>query len=360
MRQVLLFTTLLVGLQLAGQQDTIVVTDYTKVMVNTNAEGEIIPVTSLSDFNRAGFFLIKPPEGQIKVCHPEEVFVWVDGRLFENFSDCNLYDPADLFQLGMSDTIFVSFSSNKNLSGLTCDLVVFEELLVIKEESSEPREITDPFKDFSFISILVLIFFLGFLVTAYPARISYIKERAFTLKVSAYEFVNTGFFSPESINLLLFYSLALGFVGTYLGMLLGIEAITVSDNFLGLSWSWLKASFSILMIFMIKWVLVSLVSKLFKFNTLKNFQMFDFLNFNVVVLIMLLIFLMIDLIFNSTYNSWVSDTLLFIFPVAVILFVIWFTLKIVNNSPRKKLVIFSYLCATEIIPVIILLGLIYK
>ena len=360
MKQLFYLIFLSFSLHLLGQQDTIVVTDYTKVMVSTNDNGEIIPVTSLNDIGKAGFFITKPPEGQLRICHPQDLFVWVDGRLLDNFSNCNLYNPEELFDLSKSDTIFISFSSKSNLSGLSCDLVIFEKLLVIKEEASRPRDIGSSFEDFSITTILILVFFLGFLVSSYPNRIAYIKERSFTFKVSAYEFVNTGFFSPPSINLLAFYSLSMGFVAIYLDILLDINWFNDSENFLGLNWNWIKTSLFIFLIFMMKWVLVSLVAQLFKFNALKNFQMFDFLNFNVVILIFLLLFLLVDFIFNVTFNSWVSNGVLFVFPIGIILFVLWFTLKFVNNSPRKKLVIISYLCATEIIPVIILLGFFYK
>ncbi len=351
---------LLISMQLVAQQDTIVVTDYTKVMVSTSDDGEIIPVTSLSEVEKAGFFIVRPPSGQIKICHPQEVFVWVDGRLLDDFSNCNLYSPEELFNLSQSDTIFVSFSSKHKLVGLSCDLVIFEKLLVIKEEISRPRNMTDSFRDFSLTTIPTLIFFLGFILSSHPNRIAYIREKTLTLKVSAYEFVNTGFFSPSSINLLAFYSLTMGFTVIYLNGLLNISSVNNMDDFLNLNWSWIKASIFIFIIFMVKWVLVSIVAQLFKFHSVKNFQMFDFLNFNVIILALLMIFLLIDFIFNVPFNSWVSNEVLLVFPIGIILFVVWFTLKFVNSFPRKKLVIISYLCATEIIPVIIFLGLFYK
>ncbi len=361
MRTVFILAILLFALfQTNAQVDTITVSDYTKVLVNTDPNGKAYPITSLSESEKAGFFMDKIPEGQIKICHPNELFIWVNGKLLDKISGCKFFDPNVLFDLVESDAIYVSFSSSSSLTGLSCELVVFEELLVVKEKSSEPREMNNTFREFSIVCILILTFFLGFIISSYPGRISYIKERSFTFKVSAYEFINTNFFSAASINLLIFYSLAVGFVSLYLNALLNLDFFEISNNLQEFLLKWILLSLIVFTIFMAKWMVVSLVAKLFKFRSLKDFQMFDFLNFNIVVLIGILLFLLTDFIFNETYYSWVSSTFLFVFPLAVLGFVIWFTLKFVNNSPRRKLVIISYLCATEIIPVIFLMGLFYK
>jgi hypothetical protein len=343
-----------------SQQDTITVIDYTKVLVRADSDGNVEPITSLEGVGQAGFFMNGVPKGQVRICHPDKLFVWINGRLLTTIEECEFIDPARLFRDVQSDTIYVSLSTKNSLEDLTCDLVIFEELTVIKDQIAEPRQIRSVFVEFAIIALIILLIVIGVIISNYASRVSYLFEKTFTFKVSAYEFVNTGFFSGASMYLLVFYALALSFSGLYLNSLLELNFFENSVALVGYLIQWVRLAVIVFSLFIFKWIMVSLVSQLFKFRGLRNFQLFDFVNFNFVLLLPILIFLVTDFIFNTESQSWISSGFLILFPIIIILFVVWFTLKFVNNSPRKKLVIISYLCATEIIPLIILLGWFYK
>lgn len=343
-----------------AQRDTIVVTDYTKLMVGTDRLEEVFPVTSLEEVNQAGFFLNGVPNGKMRICASEDLFIWVNGKLIDVIDECNFYEPEKFFQHALSDTLYISFSSEKNLSNLRCELVIFEDLLVIRDQVASAREIRDAFNEFNIIALLLLLLFLGIIVSSFPSRVSYLVQKSFTLKASAYEFVNTGFFTGASMYVLGFYALALAFAGIYLDTLLSYGLFEQPESLTGFLVTWIQIALIIFMLFVLKWIVISIVAGLFRFRELKNYQLFDFLNFNLVLLIPILFFLVLDFILNDSSQSWISSGYMMLFPITLILFVIWFTLKFVNNSPRKKLSIISYLCATEIIPVIILLGWFFK
>ncbi|MEO9872348.1 DUF4271 domain-containing protein [Ekhidna sp.] len=355
----ILFTCLLLPVCLLtfSQQDTIVITDYTKILVEIDNDGDISPIASL-DIEKAGFFINAKPQGQIRICHPD-LFVWVNGRLFDKISGCKIYDPDSLLGGSKMDTLYLSLSSKSSLDQLVCELIIYEELLVVKEEVSAPRNSRSILSEFVIISLIFLLILLGVIVSSQSSRVSYMASKTFTFKISAYEFVNTNFYSGSSMYLLSFFSVALAFLGIYLSNLLGLGWVEQKSIF-GLLWIWLQFSVVIFLIIIMKWIVVSLIAKLFYFKGLKNFQLFDFLNFNLVLLIPVLGFIALDFVLNNEYSSWVSSGFVIVFPIILILFVLWFTLKFVNNSPRKKLVIISYLCATEIIPATILLGWFFK
>lgn len=343
-----------------AQQDTIVVTDYSKVMIGTDEKGKMYPITSLEEVQQAGFFVNGKPIGTMRICSSEELFIWIDGKLLDIIHRCSFFDPNDFFKKAESDTIFVSFSSENSLADLRCELVVFEELLVIKDQVSISRNIRSVFEEFVIIALLLLLMLLGVVVSSYPSRIAYLVEKSFTLKASAYEFVNTGFFTGVTMYILGFYSLGLAFTGLYLDALLQYGLFGMSNTLSDFLWNWLQIAAGIFMLFIIKWIMISIIAGLFRFRDLKNFQLFDFLNFNLVLLVPTLLFLVVDFILNDSSQTWISTNFMMLFPTMLILFVVWFTLKFVNNSPRKKLSIISYLCATEIIPVIVLLGWFFK
>ncbi|SNS53743.1 protein of unknown function [Ekhidna lutea] len=342
------------------QQDTVVVTDYTKVMVGTDVNGELFPITSLENVNQAGVFINGVPNGRIRICNPANLSIWVNGRLQDLIIGCEYYTSKDLFLSSKTDTLFLSFSSPHTLENLKCELVVFEDLLVIKDEISIQREVRNTMSEFVISSLIILTAFLGFILLKFPGRVSYLLEKAFTFKVSAYEFINTSFFGSSSMSLVAFYSLSLSFVAVYVNSLLGLNFFIYPTSFTEFIWSWLKIACGVFGLFIIKWLVISAVAALFRFRGLKNFQLFDFINFHTILLLPIMFFLVTDFIINTAAESWITDRMITLFPVGIILFVVWFTLKFVNNSPRKKLMIISYLCATEIIPVIIFLGWFYK
>lgn len=360
MRAVIFILLFLTGIIVLAQKDTIVVTDYTKVMIVADASGNVSPVTSLDEVDNAGFFLNGRPAGDIRICHTEELFVWVDGQLFDAIDGCVFYAPEVFFERASSDTIYVAFSANKSLAGLSCDLVIFEDLLVVKEDIANAREVSDSFTEFAIVSLLILLMLVGIIGSQFPSRVAYLFEKSLTFKISAYEYINTGFFAAPSMYLMLIYSFALAFVTLYLEGLTHLDLFILPSSTMGCLLLWLKVGGVIFLLLLVKWAVISVIALLFKFRGLKNFQLFDFLNFNVLLLIPMVLILVLDFVLNHPSDSWVSDGFVLALPISMILFVIWFTLKFVSNSPRRKLIIISYLCATEIIPLILLMGWFYK
>jgi len=359
MRYLLIVLTLLSLQDLSAQLDTITVADYTNVFVSSDNSGKVSAVTSLSGIQQAGFFLSEIPEGKIRVCNDEEVNLWVDGRLIENFEGCKYYDPSYFFEFSESDTIYISVSS-PSLKGIVCDLVIFEDLKIVKEEQSLPRNIRDSFNEFAIISLLIIGCVWGLLIAIHPNRVKYLFNRSLSVKRSSYEFIDTQFFHGASLHLLSFFSLSLAFIIIYCDTILSINLFTSEDTTISFLQTWMKLSGVLLVILIVKWMLILFISSLFKFKGLRNFQLFDYLNFNSLIVLVVLIFISTDFVFHASSDSIIGIYFLAIFPISAILFILWFAFKFVSNSPHKKLTIISYLCATEIIPVVLLMGILYK
>ena len=340
--------------------DTITLVDYTQVMIVSDVDGKAQPITALDKTKHAGFFLNSQPEGVIRICAEHETFLWINGRLDQTIDGCKYYDPSHFFSKEQTDTVFLALSSGESLEGLICDLVIYEELRVVKEEVAISRSIRDYFREFAACVFLIMLIILGYIYNAYPSRINYMITKSFTIKKSSYEFINTAFFSASSFYLLVFFSLMSAFVLIYLNSILDAQFFFSPEQF-GEYWmTWLQLSGGVCLIMLIKWVLVSVVSKLFRFRAWDEFQLFDFLNFSTLIMLVSTLIIAVDFIFFNASNPLVGSSVLIIFPISFLIFIFWFTFKFVSNSPRKKLVIFSYLCATEIIPVVLLTGLFFK
>lgn len=342
-------------------KDIITITDYTNLLVTVDATGELLPVTERSGLQQAGFFLTKPDDGQIRVCPGEEViFVWVDGQLFQALDSCKIFDPAQFFEFATRDTLYIAFSSNKGLGDFICDLINFREKQVIKSDPAIERVSGSHFGDFVISAMLFIFIFYSISIKAFPSRVRYIIEKSFTLKESAYEFVNTSFMSGPSFYLVVLLSLILGFCGVYFQTILEGFWAQEATSFWFYQQLWLQITLWVLMFIYLKWFLILTISKLFHFRGVSDYQLFDFLNSTLFLLIPIFLFCLSDFALNTPTNSWVSEDLLKVFPLILIFVVFWFTLKFVSISPSKKLSIISYLCATEMIPAITLLVWFYK
>ncbi|WP_421764058.1 DUF4271 domain-containing protein [Ekhidna sp.] len=360
MERLLVFVFIIFSTNAFGQSDTIVVTDFTNVFVESGPGGQLQPVTSLEDAYQVGFFLSEFETGMLRVCNEEATSLWVNGKLLKLIEGCDLISQKELLKVSSSDTLFIAISSKSSLADLKCDWVTFEELRIIKEDAPIPRDVRNAFREYVITSVIILLIMTGIITSSYPSRISYLLEKAFTFKISAYEFVNTSFFSAASMNLLICYSMSIAFIGVYLNTLLDYGIIESGDTVFNLLIAWLKSSLIVFFLIIAKWVLISIVAHLFNFKGLRNYQLFDFINFQILLLIPILFFVILDFILNTAEQSWIGNDFIIVFPILVSIFIIWFTLKFVSNSPRKKLMIISYLCATEIIPAVILLGLFFK
>ena len=354
-----LFSLLLVFLT-AAQIDTVVVEDYTKILITTDNLGNIEPVTDLSAETKVGFFLNGKPPGMIRVCNDEKLLSWVNGRLiFSMEGGCDFIDPNLFYQFTASDTVFVSFSST-SLSRFRCEQVKFEEFQVVKDEEPQPRQARDYFREFTIISISTLLFSFSFLAMTFPSRLSFFLNRTYALKASAYEFVNTGFLARENLTLMTILSMCIAFEMIYIGHQIGASALAnvffLGDHLL----IWFVLTLWIVLFFFAKRILIQIIAGLFKMRRLRDWQLFDLINFIGHFAVILLIIILWDFIIKSSNDSWISHYFIYYFLVALILFELWFVIKFVTNSSYQKLLIISYLCATEIIPSVFFIGWFFK
>lgn len=361
MKIILTIFTILISLTSWGQADTIVVHDYTKLLISVGAEGEVRPAINLDETTQAGFFLNEIPEGQIKICNENLTYVWANGRLIDSFDGgCMLYEPSQILSIAGRDSVYVSIYAQEGFSSLTCQLITFEDLLIIKEDPKNPREARSYFREFNITCVILLLLSLGLILLKSPARMTYVLSKALTFKTSSYEFVNTNFISVDSIQLTSIMALFASYFTIYYDQLLGLKILSVEDNFVAYLFEWIRLGLIIFGLILVKWMVVSAISKLFSFREINNYQLFDFVNFTIFLFIPVFVLTIIDFVVNPPHSSWIPTQLEYVFPSILILFIIWFSFKFVSNTPRRKLMIISYLCATEIIPALMFLGWFYK
>lgn len=339
---------------LSAQADTIIVKDYTGIFITTNEDGNTTPVTDYSKINKAGFFLNEVPEGTLRICNDQELFAWVDGRLVLSTKGCVFIDPEILFKHTSSDSIFFSFNASPKFENFKCELVIFENLKVLSDEISKPRQVRDSFHEFCIIVILVLLTGLGLFAAAFQGRLNFFISRTFSLKSSAYQFTNTSFFGRANIAMILLVCLTAAFEIIYIDQKINsefVKPLTLG----GFSLWWLTITMWLCLFFLGKRIITQAISRLFQMPKLRDWQLFDLVNFSGYFVLILFIIILWDFILKSQETTWINSYFSYYFIGVLLLFALWFIIKFVINSTYQKLLIISYLCATEIIPSILLM-----
>jgi len=330
-----------------SQVDTIVIADLREIMI---IDSEAITNSMSDDITKnTGFFMDKSFEGALKICNESDTYIWANGRLKDMFSSCKLLSFQDLSQDSGDDTLYISLYSGKGTESITCEHVIFNALPVEKEDYKKKREIRKVTEEFLIISILLISLCFGWTMTTSPSRLSYIFKKSFSLKLSSYEFVSTSFLNQSNFQFLLLLSLVIGL------LLVSGSFINHGEvNSLGeIVWKWLGTSALICFLLGIKWIFAGLISLLFRYKKMNDFQLFDFQNFLFLSFSLISLFHFIGFVIYQPLQMVIQGHIEGVILLVLSAYLVWSGIKFIHHSTGGKLQIISYLCTTEIIPVVL-------
>jgi len=299
-------------------------------------------------------------EGKLKIDLPAESSIFVDNKLkiYSPIDSSYFLDPSSL--LGSKHEILVSISG-LNLSSKNLETVIvnnsFKEIKKVKERSRSG------FKDFFLFAFLIGAALTAFLRnTSQNISVEYFEVvRALNFR-SREELIFKGkFFSTPNP---LFY-----FVSSFLAALLAISLFSLSPTsfrpnlalpnltFLQLLGYQFILTGVIYLWVLIKWLIIRYLSELFRLRNFSAIHFFSYERFSFLIL------LLINTLVISFFLIFGQETEIYQFIITVIILAAGFRVvlmffKLLNESTYKSLHLFSYLCATEIIPYLIAIKLI--
>lgn len=332
----------------------------TRALVSINDEGRWDPISDPSKYNTLGLFMGKAPSQKIRLCNDEPVTLWVDGRMFQRIAaGCEIILSDELFKRSTADTIYLSIYTDNVFEGLKLEHIAIEKSAKVENKWARIRSNSNHLEEFVITALIALMCILGTLVVKFPNRIRYVLSKAFNLKTSSYEIVNFHFLDTDGISFCAFLSALVGFFWVYFSER-PLNGMPGDANFIWLNGLWLKVSGIVFMLILGKWILASIISQLFSFSKIHDYQIFDFINICLNFCLILFAYFIMDFVFKWQIQQWHAQEMFFFMTIVLTLSMLFLGLKFVSNYPHKKLLIISYLCATEIIPAIILAGWFYK
>ena len=339
---------------MVGQLDTTVIGSLNHTLVEVKQNGQIDPIVELSNATSVGFYFSRGQDNLIRICNGGITTVWVEGRFVQSITNCGSLHLDSLSFSSQKETLFISFFAQDGLSALKVEKLGLVENQIMGHGRKIIRMQRSQFEDFIIVGSICLLVLTGFLISNYPGRISYLFNRSFSLKLTSYEFADTQLFSKVGISFYLYLSFISGFVWVY------FTRLDQFGTFMELLGSWIQLSGVVLLFVLLKWTLTVVLSRLFNFRGFHHYLVFDFINVSLIFTV-----IAFGLMALSFSFGWPSSPVTFQILVVIVGFVLGATiiysmLKFVNNTSLKKLPIITYLCATEIIPAILIAGWFFK
>ncbi len=320
----------------------------------TIKEKRIVPVTSLRDHTLAYLNLDGlSANDSIKICHGSEIDLWINNQLYYRKlpKGCEKYLKADLIKFAGTDSVTLSVSYERY-----ADLQAF--LIADNGESNGTQlqvRSRNLLSHFYLLALMVILIMTAILKYVFPNKFSWLMSNPLASRSSLdQDELYTGFWHLENLFTSLIFSLFVSLQIIYLHQELNVWSYlnTWNDQYVT---QWLFIAGLIFGLLFAKYIYSWLMSRLLQARILPNIQFQDFIQ-----IFIWLSFVIIGLFFIDLYL--IPDTRLVLADLAYLLliggliaFQLWLYFKFVKYYSHKKLLIISYLCTTEILPVFLII-----
>lgn len=296
----------------------------------------------------------------VLICVPRGTSVWANNQLIisETFEDCITADLSEWRKdLGVDSVFFVLhhtagvLASAKINHALKADTSVKDEVIL----NPLPRA-KSSIDQFVLVFIIIFLALLGFF------RLQFVRMfRSFTnvnrvLSFGVRDETISGFrlLSGQSVTIHLLVSVMIGFFFALYAQSYQ-TGVATSTTMVAKLYEWLLYSGAILLFFLIKRLITQLFGSVFQLKGAIYLQVFEFLRsiflfFSAGLLLYVLAFYL-----WPPASIWIIDHLFGISAWFVSLSIVLVFYKLAFETRYQKLHLFSYLCATEILPAVLLL-----
>ena len=313
-----------------------------------------VPVSEPKD--QLSFFLgLRNTNKVLQLEAPEGSSLFMDNRLLASEINDAMYQLSldSLANVYDQDSAFFTVFHPSSLQGLKTNVIDvkkhFESTVQVK-----PRPGTASY-DFFLMAIVLMLLTGGIIRKITSPQIAYSLgvKQLYQYQITEGPLYSYSFFSQESTAYYLFISFLLGLFGVYyVTNLDAVTFLTEQSSFISYVLQWLLYSVMIYLFFYVRFAVYKVLAGIFNFRRYLLIQNYDFMRVTLVISILYLLFMMIDLFLVRLADWWQIIT------GGILLVVYIFTTfrKLNKLYSHTKLHLFSYLCVSEIVPWIFLLG----
>ena len=301
----------------------------------------------------------------LNACIPAGASVFINNMIVYRAESehCLLYDVDSLMTKYKNADLFLSFFK-KNLDPATVSTTLMTRQPVSNQQGQTTptiqikRRTNDQFADFYVVAILIVAAFYAFLVNRYPKghKDFFNFSKAFSLSLKEEKVLTQRNMGTANILFFILYGMTIALVIILFWKVFdGIPEIfefislnTFNSSLMG----WLIMSFIAFLVVELKYLLIRVLSSLLNVDKIAQIHFFDFVRLG-------LIFISITLsaasiLYLSRIGAQLAFTLLlYIFVILLGIRIVILLFKLIGDASFRKIHLISYLCTTEILPLLI-------
>ncbi len=296
----------------------------------------------------------------VRICIPQGTSVWANNQLIisETLEDCITAELSEWRRdLGVDSVFIVLHHKAGILASARINRALKAETSVADEIILKPLPRTK-----SSIDQFVLTFIIIFLAILGFFRLQFVRIfRSFTnlnrvLSFGVRDETVSGFrlLSGQSVTIHLLVSVLIGFFIVLYSQSFQTESATSATHVTRL-YEWLLYSVAILFFLMIKRVVIQLFGSMFQLRGAMYLQVFEYLRSIFLFFSAALVLYVLAFYLWSPASIWIVNHLFGIAVGCISFTLLLVFYKLAFETRYQKLHLFSYLCATEILPAILLL-----
>ncbi|MFY0607937.1 MAG: DUF4271 domain-containing protein [Cyclobacteriaceae bacterium] len=324
-----------------AQPDTIVVRDLKLDWKTVDAEGKLDNI----DLESSEIILFGIPEntGQLlKISTTSSVDFWINDQLVtHNFIGSKVFRINELRKkYGTLERL--SIYQKGGISDVTTQLIEVTNQRILW--NPVPRS----FSELEQLFLLQLLFLLFMSAIFYRIDSEIFKGYQSLLRIRKSGLDDTTeLYTQTSVLKMIFLSVLIAISMSYFQLnVIRVEPNSLAD---GLVATGLNVVF-VFILLLIKQFYALLLSKLYGFKRATILHLNGYSNLMMIAFIICLFLLLFDFCFATTSYSQFKWAAIFTITVAIVLIQLWTFLKLDNQYTEKKLMIFTYLCTTEMAP----------
>jgi len=341
-------------------------------LVYVEEEGVYVPLTSrtVRNVTSASFFLDTRTNKNrtLNICLGEASSLHLNGTLVDVFggAECRAYNIDSLAKVYEKDSLFLTvydphfdFDQYRFFYTLNTSVVYFpQEETKVESYEIFPRS-TTPIKSFFLITLLILLIYFAVIKATFPRIFAsyYSISRIVDFRIRSGESLAIRFFNKGNVAILFFHSMVVSFIFMILADFSSpVQFLLGTMDHLGLDmWLlyWVTMSVLVFTTLGLKYLLIRVVTSLFKLTSIRDLHFLDFVRLAMVFYAFLFGCV---IVFGLGFPEWGGSHWKLVSSSIVVFLLLRFLLilvKLINSVPFRKLHLFSYLCTTEIIPLII-------
>lgn len=296
---------------------------------------------------------------KLMVQSDEKFSVFINDQLWD--------DQTRKFTLAMDSLptkAVVSLYTKERITSQSLRTIITTELPTVALSGPLDRQGNDA-QNFVIAAGLLLIVFFVFILRLNPKlTFHYFSlSKLFSLRESDESQMFARITSSANVLFYLFASLLAGYV--IMVMVIGLtprykfQHFLTAQSFIDISLRWLQVSSIIVIVFFCKALVITLLSMLFGIRDQAGFQFLGFIRSTLLIAALLAACAAFYFIINGSNEGWYS----FLYASLRWIMVGWVILvflKLIRRAPFSAFHLFSYICATELIPFLIAVKVLYE